>query len=128
MGQSLAHAKVAADHRPGMGLGARAGFALVPLAALVGMVMLLARFELPLAGAIEWVPALGISLAWRIDGLAALMLLMITGVGSAVFVYAGGYLAGHPGQRKLDDRPREPQAAHPGSSGRNISFDPQRWI
>lgn len=46
-------------------------------------------------------PALGIALAWRIDGLAALMLLMITGVGSAVFIYAGGYLAGHPGQRRL---------------------------
>jgi predicted MFS family arabinose efflux permease len=29
------------------------------------------------------------------------MLLMITGVGTAVFVYAGGYLAGHPQQRRL---------------------------
>ena len=37
----------------------------------------------------RWIPALGISLAWRIDGLAVLML-MITAVGGAVFVYAGG--------------------------------------
>jgi MFS family permease len=29
------------------------------------------------------------------------MLLMITGVGSAVFVYAGGYMRGHRGQRRL---------------------------
>ena len=44
---------------------------------------------------------MGIDLAFRIDGLSALMLLMITGVGTAVFVYAGGYLAGHPAQRRL---------------------------
>jgi multicomponent Na+:H+ antiporter subunit A len=84
-----------------MGLAARAAFALLPLTALALVATLLARFDLPLAGAVEWVPALGISLAWRVDGLAALMLLMISGVGSAVFVYAGGYLAGHPGQRRL---------------------------
>ena len=29
------------------------------------------------------------------------MLLMITGVGTAVFIYAGGYLAGHPQQNRL---------------------------
>ncbi|ODV13469.1 MAG: hypothetical protein ABT20_02045 [Rubrivivax sp. SCN 70-15] len=73
----------------------------MPLAAFAAVATLLLRSELPLAGAFEWVPALGIALAWRIDGLAALMLLMITGVGSAVFVYAAGYLAGHPGQRRL---------------------------
>jgi multicomponent Na+:H+ antiporter subunit A len=86
---------------PAMGLGAIAFFTALPLAALAGVVALLLRFELPLAGTLPWVPALGITLAWRIDGLAALMLLMITGVGTAVFVYAGGYLAGHPGQRRL---------------------------
>jgi multicomponent Na+:H+ antiporter subunit A len=86
---------------PAMGLGAIAAFTALPLAALAGVVVLLLHFDLPLAGTLPWVPALGITLAWRIDGLAALMLLMITGVGTAVFVYAGGYLAGHPGQRRL---------------------------
>lgn len=86
---------------PGLSIGTRAGFALLPLLALAAVVALLARAELPLAGAIDWVPSLGIALAWRVDGLAALMLLMITGVGSAVFVYTGGYLAGHPGQRRI---------------------------
>ena len=101
MGQT-AHPSTNAGHTvPALGLAARAGFVLLPLAALAVVVSLLARFDLPLAGSIEWVPALGIALAWRIDGLAALMLLMITGVGSAVFIYAGGYLAGHPGQRRL---------------------------
>lgn len=84
-----------------MRLAARAAFTMLPLAALVAVVTLLARLPLPLVGAVDWIPGLQIRLAWRIDGLAALMLLMITGVGSAVFVYAGGYLAGHPGQRRL---------------------------
>lgn len=61
---------------------------LLPLAALAMVVALLVRFDLPLAGAIESIPALEDSLAWRIDGLAALMLLMITGVGCAVFAAA----------------------------------------
>jgi multicomponent Na+:H+ antiporter subunit A len=85
----------------GMGMASRVAFTALPLAALVVVVATLLRLPLPLGGALEWVPALGIRFAWRIDGLAALMLLMITGVGSAVFVYAGGYLAGHPGQRRL---------------------------
>ena len=101
MGQPVPRPATAVAHASAMGLAARVGFVLLPLTALAVVAALLARFDLPLAGAIEWVPALGISLAWRIDGLAALMLLMITGVGSAVFVYAGGYLAGHPGQRRL---------------------------
>jgi multicomponent Na+:H+ antiporter subunit A len=84
-----------------MGLVTRAAFTALPLSALAIVVVTLVQLKLPLSGAIEWVPALGIRLAWRIDGLAALMLLMITGVGAAVFVYAGGYLAGHPGQRRL---------------------------
>ncbi len=84
-----------------MGLAARAAFTALPLAALAAVAALLLHVDLPVAGAFEWVPALGIRLAWRIDGLAALMLMMITGVGAAVFVYAGGYLAGHPGQRRL---------------------------
>ena len=84
-----------------LGAAGRAAFAALPLAALAAVVWLLATQPLPLAASVDWVPALGIRLAWRIDGLSALMLLMITGVGAAVFVYAGGYLAGHPGQRRL---------------------------
>ena len=45
-------------------------------------------------------PALNLGIDVRIDGLSALMLLLILGVGSAVFVYAGGYLAGYPQQRR----------------------------
>ena len=85
----------------GVGLLERSLFTALPAIALLLVVWKLALFDLPLAGSLSWVPALGIDLAFRIDGLSALMLVMITGVGTAVFVYAGGYLAGHPGQRRL---------------------------
>jgi multicomponent Na+:H+ antiporter subunit A len=93
----------AALHLPGvaMSVPARAGFALLPAAALVAVLWLLVTFDLPLWATWAWAPALGLELAFHVDGLAALMLLMITGVGTAVFVYAGGYLAGDPQQRRL---------------------------
>ena len=80
---------------------ARAAFALVPLTLLAGVVWIAATLTLPVAIRFDWIPALDIALAFRIDGLSLLMLLLITGVGSAVFVYAGGYLAGHRHQRRL---------------------------
>lgn len=83
-----------------MGIAERALFTLLPLCALLGVLWLLAFEPLPLQFGWPWVPALGIDLAFRIDGLSALMLLMITGVGTAVFVYAGGYLHGHPDQQR----------------------------
>ena len=80
---------------------ARALVCLLPATALAGVLWMLATQPLPLQYAVPWVPALGIELAFRVDGLAALMLVMITGVGTAVFVYAGGYMAGQPGQGRL---------------------------
>ena len=91
----------AANSGDGIGLVERGLFAALPIVALGLVLWKLAQLELPLTGVWPWIPALGIDLAFRIDGLSALMLLMITGVGTAVFVYAGGYLAGHPGQRRL---------------------------
>jgi NADH:ubiquinone oxidoreductase subunit 5 (subunit L)/multisubunit Na+/H+ antiporter MnhA subunit len=41
-----------------------------------------------------WVPALNLSLDLYIDGLALLFALLITGIGAAVFLYAGYYLDG----------------------------------
>ena len=76
-------------------------FALLPLMALVVVLWLALQAELPAQVSWAWVPALGVNLDFRVDGLSLLMLLMITGVGTAVFVYAGGYLAGHPQQRRL---------------------------
>jgi multicomponent Na+:H+ antiporter subunit A len=67
--------------------------ALVPFAlALVCLSLLGAaprRIEIP------WVPSLGVNLALYVDGLALQFLLLISGIGTAVFVYAAAYLRGH---------------------------------
>lgn len=43
----------------------------------------------------EWVPSLGIHLSFTLDGLALLFALLITGIGSLVFLYTSAYLKGH---------------------------------
>lgn len=43
-----------------------------------------------------WVPSLGINFDFRLDGLSLLFSLLITGIGSLVFLYASPYLKGHP--------------------------------
>jgi multicomponent Na+:H+ antiporter subunit A len=48
------------------------------------------------AFAVEWVPSLGMSLTFVIDGLSLLFALLITVIGTFVLIYAGGYLKGHP--------------------------------
>ncbi len=45
---------------------------------------------------LAWVPSLGISLSFQLDGLSLLFALLISGIGALIVVYAGGYLAGHP--------------------------------
>lgn len=84
-----------------MDLRVRCGFIALPVGALLGLAWTLAHHRLPLSAGIAWVPALDVHLALRLDGLAALMLLMITGVGVAVFVYAGAYLAHGVSLRRL---------------------------
>jgi len=41
---------------------------------------------------VHWIPSLGISLAFRLDGLSLLFALLITGIGTAIFLYASAYL------------------------------------
>ncbi|MBK1879199.1 hydrogen gas-evolving membrane-bound hydrogenase subunit E [Pelagicoccus mobilis] len=43
-----------------------------------------------------WVPSLGVDFQLQLNGLGLLFALMIPGVGAFIFVYAGGYLHGHP--------------------------------
>ncbi|SKB51517.1 multicomponent Na+:H+ antiporter subunit A [Parapedobacter luteus] len=42
-----------------------------------------------------WVPSLGINFDFHLDGLSLLFSLLITGIGSLVFLYAAPYLRGH---------------------------------
>ncbi len=43
----------------------------------------------------EWVPSLGINADFKLDGLSMLFSLLITGVGTLVFIYTSSYLKGH---------------------------------
>ncbi len=43
-----------------------------------------------------WVEPIGLELGFRIDSLGLLFLLVVTGIAALIFVYAGGYLKGHP--------------------------------
>ena len=46
--------------------------------------------------AYAWVPSLGISLSFYLDGLSLVFGVLITGIGAIVLVYCSSYLAGHP--------------------------------
>ncbi|MGI1662632.1 putative monovalent cation/H+ antiporter subunit A [Palleronia sp. KMU-117] len=43
-----------------------------------------------------WVPSLGVSLSFWVDGLSLTFGLLISGIGALVFLYSGTYLRGHP--------------------------------
>jgi NADH:ubiquinone oxidoreductase subunit 5 (chain L)/Multisubunit Na+/H+ antiporter, MnhA subunit len=42
-----------------------------------------------------WVPGLNVNLSFYVDGLSLFFALLITGIGTLIYVYAGGYLKGH---------------------------------
>lgn len=50
----------------------------------------------PLTVSYPWVPELGLHIAFRADGLSLLFALLVSGMGTLVVSYAGGYLKGHP--------------------------------
>ncbi|MEM8857671.1 MAG: Na+/H+ antiporter subunit B [Chloroflexota bacterium] len=45
---------------------------------------------------IEWVPELGTSFSFQLDGLSMLMSLLVLGVGTLILIYASGYMDGDP--------------------------------
>jgi multicomponent Na+:H+ antiporter subunit A len=45
---------------------------------------------------VDWVPSLGVSLSLAIDGLSLLFVMIISLVGTAVYIFAGDYLGNHP--------------------------------
>jgi len=44
----------------------------------------------------DWVPSLGIALSFLVDGLSLTFALLISGIGTLIFLYSNTYLAGHP--------------------------------
>ncbi|MBP6691071.1 MAG: DUF4040 domain-containing protein [Xanthomonadales bacterium] len=80
-------------------LGERAGWVLA-LAPLAAFVHFLAHMPTVAGGGVvtsslAWVPALGVELAFRLDGLSLLFALLITGIGTLIVLYAGAYLSDH---------------------------------
>ena len=45
---------------------------------------------------LAWVPLLDVALGLRLDGLALLFALLITGIGALIVLYSGAYLGDHP--------------------------------
>lgn len=64
--------------------------ALGPLAT-VGLLVRWSSSGLPVTETIDWLPDLGLELAFRFDGLSALMVGLVGGVGALVFVYSWFY-------------------------------------
>jgi multicomponent Na+:H+ antiporter subunit A len=44
---------------------------------------------------LEWIPALNINLSFHVDGLGLIFALLISGIGTLIMIYGGGYLHGH---------------------------------
>jgi multicomponent Na+:H+ antiporter subunit A len=66
-------------------------FALVPLG-LFAAVLAMPRGLSDVA----WIPTLGIAAAFNADGLSVLFALLITGIGTLIFLYASAYMKGDP--------------------------------
>ncbi|MGO4440507.1 putative monovalent cation/H+ antiporter subunit A [Rhizobium sp. RAF56] len=72
--------------------------ALVPLLAFLHFAALLPQIagRETVAGGFDWAPSLGLRLTWLLDGLSVTFALLITGIGTLIVLYTGGYLKGHP--------------------------------
>lgn len=75
--------------------------ALLPLTAFLALVWGINQHALPWSLTLDWAPSLGLAAVFRVDGLAAQMLALITGIGTLVFIYASGYLAHEPRRGRL---------------------------
>ena len=52
-------------------------------------------------GGYVWVPTLDVRFSWFLDGLSLTFALLITGIGTLIVLYSGGYLKGHPQQGRF---------------------------
>jgi len=81
-------------------LGQAAGWvlALLPLSLTVYFASLLPAVVAgqTLRQGVAWVPSLEVNFSFYLDGLSLLLALLITGIGTFIVIYSGGYLKGHP--------------------------------
>ncbi len=81
-------------------LGSRAGplLALLPAGVAVHALVVqaaVARGDVDAFRA-PWIPSIGVDWAFRVDGLANLFVLLVTGIGALIVLYAAEYLRDHP--------------------------------
>ncbi|PDT15276.1 Na(+)/H(+) antiporter subunit A [Rhizobium sp. J15] len=77
--------------------------AIAPLLAFLHFlrfVPVVARGEV-VTGGYSWVPSYNLSFSWFLDGLSLAFALLITGIGTLIVLYAGGYLRGHRDQGRF---------------------------
>ena len=67
--------------------------AVLPLILFGYLLWEISRTPLPWQFQLEWVPSLELGIDLYVDGLSAQFLLLITGIGTMVLVYASGYMA-----------------------------------
>lgn len=81
-----------------LGNAAGWGLALLPLGLAVYFASLLPDVVggQTLRHSLVWVPSLGVNFSFYLDGLSLLFALLITGIGTFIVIYSGGYLKGHP--------------------------------
>ncbi|WP_135468854.1 hydrogen gas-evolving membrane-bound hydrogenase subunit E [Crenalkalicoccus roseus] len=83
---------------PVIALAVRRWPALAPASALLPAALFVLALLTPPEGpaTAPWIPSLNVAFAWHADGLARLFVLLITGIGAGIFLYASAYLHGHP--------------------------------
>ncbi|MDP9808816.1 multicomponent Na+:H+ antiporter subunit A [Rhizobium tibeticum] len=77
--------------------------ALAPLLAFAHFASLLPAISAGkvITGGYAWVPSFDLRFSWLLDGLSLTFALLITGIGTLIVLYAGGYLKGHRDQGRF---------------------------
>ncbi|WP_193175953.1 putative monovalent cation/H+ antiporter subunit A [Oricola nitratireducens] len=52
-------------------------------------------------GGYPWIPSFNVNFSWLVDGLSLTFALLITGIGTLIVLYSGGYLKGHRHQGRF---------------------------
>jgi multicomponent Na+:H+ antiporter subunit A len=79
----------------------RLGTILAAIPFAIFAVLLAAASDPVAVGIVNWVPELGLSFSFRLDGLSRLFALLVSGIGVLVLIYANDYLKDHPERRRF---------------------------
>ena len=72
--------------------------ALLPLSLFIFFISCIAEVAsgTEIVESVAWVPQIGVAFSFYLDGLSLLFALLISGIGTLIIFYSGGYLHGHP--------------------------------